>query len=358
MGALGVTALVIVSLAAVAGLLVLRQGAIRAEGARGTLLRHMAVAGIAAALSAVMYLADYGGSSRITLAIANGAMVCSPALIWVALTRVNGRAPAAVLVAIGLSAVTGLVAPFADTVVSGAVKVAALLLACALGGIETFSPPVSTLRGARIVRHVMLGYAAFCALRLSAAAILGYGAAFFPWGMVTQITTALGILCILAVGVGSWRMAAALDVGARPQPGAARVREWARARLDEGSAVTTCVLSLPDLALIRAAHGAARAESVEDALWRAAGETAPADCPVARIGRGRFLATMRTAQAQPSLVAALQRRFDDLTPLVAYEDLPEIRIEQLEIHDLATVDALLGRRHGSRLLGRIRVAHA
>lgn len=356
MGAFGVTVLVVVALAAVAGLLVLRHGAIHADGPRGTLLRHMAVAGIAAALCAVMYLADYGGASRVTLAIANGAMVCAPALIWVALTRVNERAPAAVYTAIGLSAVTGLSTPFTDLAVSATIKVAALLLVCALGGIETFTAPVSTLHGVRVVRVVMFGYAVFCSLRLSAAAVLGYGSAFVPWGLVTQITTVLGILCIVAIGVGSWRMAASLERDAPPQLGAAEVRRWAQAQWSAGTEVTACILSLPDLALIRAAHGAARAESVEDALWRAARDTAPVGSPVARVGRGRFVAALPRAAAQPRLAGELRRRFDELTPLVAYEDLPEIQIEQFEVTDVSGIDALLARRGTGRQRSRVHIA--
>lgn len=353
MGELGVGALVAVSLTAVAGLLLLRRGAIGDSGARGTLLRHMAVAGIAAALCAVMYLADYDGATPITLAIANGAMVCAPALIWVALTRVNERMPAAVHLALALSLLSALAVPFTDAVVSGTVKVAALLIVCTLGGIETFAAPASTLRGVRIIRTVMLGYAVFCGVRLSAAAVLGHGSVFVPWGAVTQITTLLGMVCIAAVGVGSWRMAAALDDDPPLRLSPARLRRWARERQSEGVELTVCTLSLPDLSLIRAAHGAARAESVEDALWRAARDTAPGDCPVARIGRGRFAVVLPTATASPERAAALRRRFDELTPLVAYEDLPDIEIRHAELTAEVGIDAVIGRARPSPQRGRV-----
>ncbi|MFT4212585.1 MAG: hypothetical protein QM626_12035, partial [Microbacterium sp.] len=279
---LGVSALVGVCLLVAGGILTARHGAIRDEGPRGALLRPVAVAAITALLCAVMYLADYNGASGLPLVIANGSMVLAPAMIWVAMSRAGGRSPLAVVVALSLTAVAAAATALAPGVVAGAVKVGALLVVCALAAAETCRSPVAGLRGARLIRAVMIGYAAFCALRMAISAAFGFAPAYAAWGAMTQLTTLLGVLAVVLSGAGTWLMAAHLgDADAHRAPGRDEIREWVRTRLEAGEPVVLFTLSLPDLPLIRAAHGAARAESIQAALRRAAVDVAPAGAPVA-----------------------------------------------------------------------------
>ncbi|MFT4212235.1 MAG: hypothetical protein QM626_10235, partial [Microbacterium sp.] len=80
-------------------------------------------------------------------------------------------------------------------------------------------------------------------------------------------------------------------------------------------------------------------------------DVAPAGAPVAACARDTLTVALPAAAVGAERTDVLQRRFDELTPLVAYEDLPRIGIAQEQVSDIATLDALIPPRRTRR--GRI-----
>ena len=92
MGVLDVVALVAaVIFAAIALVGISRSSADDRAATRGDLLRYTGVAALSALASGVLYAADLRGGGVFSLALAHGAMVFAPAVLWASLHRVNGR---------------------------------------------------------------------------------------------------------------------------------------------------------------------------------------------------------------------------------------------------------------------------
>ena len=356
MSARELATLATVCLVLAGAVLALRHDGFRDRGPRGLLLRYGAVAGMAAVLCAVMSVAEERGGPVLTVAIANGSMVFTPAVLWVALRRLNGRSRAAMGAALVLAGLVAVLAPVAGPVASSAARTIALAVVCLLGGLEAWTPPASRLAGAGAIRLAAVGYGLFCAARLLSVLWLGATAvstdgAFDPVTMFVSVA-AVAVLC---VGVG--RMAA--DLGRDGGAGHARIRDaatlraWAHERLAAEGTVRLAVLSLPDLPLIRTAHGRARAAAVEDALCGAARDVAPEGVPSAAVAEGVVVVPVLTGDATAAKGAALRRRFEERTPHIAYEDLPEIAVRIVDARDAEVLEGVLSpRRSRSAGTGR------
>lgn len=314
MSARELATLATVCLVLAGAVLALRHDGFRDRGPRGLLLRYGAVAGMAAVLCAVMSVAEERGGPVLTVAIANGSMVFTPAVLWVALRRLNGRSRAAMGAALVLAGLVAVLAPVAGPVASSAARTIALAVVCLLGGLEAWTPPASRLAGAGAIRLAAVGYGLFCAARLLAVLWLGATAvstdgAFDPVTMFVSVA-AVAVLC---VGVG--RMAA--DLGRDGGAGHARIR---------------------DAAALRA--------------W-AHERLAPEGVPSAAVAEGVVVVPVLTGDATAAKGAALRRRFEERTPHIAYEDLPEIAVRIVDARDAEVLEGVLSpRRSRSAGTGR------
>lgn len=353
MSATELSALLTVCLLATGAALALRTDGLRDRGPRGVLLRYAAVAGVAAVLCALMTLAAERDGPVLALAIANGSMVFAPAVLWVALRRLNGRSRSAMWVALALAGVVAAAAPLLGEAGSGIAKSVGLALVCVLASVEAWTQPVSRLVGARAVQAVAVGYGLYSALRVAAMICIGEDAVR-PGGVLTPVSTLVSVAAVAVLCVGIGRMAA--DLGRAGGAGHARIRDvsglraWVRTQLAAGNPVTIITLSLPDLPLIRIAHGSGRAASVEDALCRAVRELAPPSVPVAALPGGVVLVPLTAEDDVARQGMRLRRRFEEFTPLVAYEDLPEIAMGRIRPEDPEAFDAALrALRRGRRM---------
>ncbi|WP_460776066.1 hypothetical protein [Microbacterium sp. GXF7504] len=344
MSATELSALLTVCLLATGAVLALRTDGLRDRGPRGVLLRYAAVGGVAGMLCALMTLAEERGGTVLALALANGAMVFAPAVLWVALRRLNGRSRAAMAGALLLSGSVAATAPLLGGAGSGVAKSIALTVVCVLAAVEAWTQPVSRLVGARAVQAVAVGYGLYSALRVVAVSCIGDDAVR-PGGALSPVSTLVSVAAVALLSLGIGRMAA--DLGRAGGAGHARIRDvsalraWVRERFAAGEPVTLVTLSLPDLPLIRIAHGPVRAASVEDALCRAVREVAPETVPVAALPGGVVLVPLLPTEDNARQGMLLRRRFEESTPLVAYEDLPEIAVSRAEPGDEAAFEAYL-----------------
>lgn len=272
----------IVSIAAsaisVAALLVVGGRLRRDRGLRGDFVTYFGVGALAALVCAVMNILEATGGGAVAAAVGNATNILAPAALWAGARRINGRsaigALSGVASALGMLAVTFVIPLDSATLV----KTAGIALFSALAGAEILRAPARTFPGARSIGVALELFAGYNVWRLGVAGFAGMRSELWDTAASANLTSLVSAVTIVAVSVG------ALVMGRRlvddPAPGS---RLYARRRFAEEGAelrrrhptLVGLTLRLPELDLVRAAHGSAHADRMLAALADAAGESLP-----------------------------------------------------------------------------------
>jgi hypothetical protein len=295
------------SVIAVAALLVVGGRLTRDRGVRGDFVAYFGAGALAAMICAAMNIVEGVGGGAVAAAVGNATNVIAPAALWAGARRVNGRSAIGALTAAACGllvlAVTFVVPLDAATLI----KTAAIAVFCALAAVELRRAPMRTLAGSATIAVALGAFAVYNAWRLIVAATAGPFTTLWNTTASAGITSVASAVTIIAVSVGALRLGRRLldDPAPGTRTHARQVfRDATAALLAVHPSVTVLRLRLPDLDLIRAAHGSEHAERMLAALADAARAAVP-DAVAGVLSRDAIAVT---AAAMPEDAAARVRQ--------------------------------------------------
>lgn len=243
-----------VCIAVAAAMLFLAMPRIGTPGPLTLFLRFAAVSGVAAVGSSAMYFIYGAGGGRLVLAFGDVAMVSAPALLGVALCVLARRGVRrAVVAALSLAVLVGVVSltvPLPASLAVKAVGLTAACAACAAVVLRLRPEPVGPLR---LIAAVTGTYALFSAARVVVAGIAGWESPLYVAAFSFGPTTVLGAMAVLLIGAA-----------------AVRVRFGPRVERQRPPSVGGSVVAVGDWELASAAFGSHRLRQLVDDLRQAA----------------------------------------------------------------------------------------
>ena len=324
-------------------------GMVGREATRRDLLGYSGVAALSALVSGVGYIAEWGSTtSTTTLAIANAAMVFTPAMVWAAARRINGRPIADIIPAAGLCMVVGALT-FVTPGRSAAVKMIFIAVFCVVACVETRRTPLRDLPGSGIVATTTLAYAVYSTMRFTGALVLGSDSPTWIALFSSAATTLVSAVALAALTVAVFRMARALDdvpVAVTKVRRRATLRAEGLRMLRESGPLAAWTLCSTDDDLIRAAYGPDRAEAVAAAMEESARRTLPG-AVIRRLSQRGVVALVPARNVPPGAEERIRRVFAALSPHIAHGDLPDLRATRRSIRAGHELSRFIAGRPGS-----------
>lgn len=328
----------------------------RDRGLRGDFVVYFGAGAIAAMVCAAMNIVEALGGGAVAAAVGNATNVLAPIALWAGARRVNRRPAIGALsgaaVTLLMLAITFVVPLDSATLI----KTALIAVFGILAAVELRRRPLGGLPGARTMSAALALFAAYNAARLVIAAAAGMHSTLWDTLASAQITSLVSAATIVVVSVG------ALVLGRRllddPEPGTrthARrsFREDAVAQLTQHPLVAVRV-GLPDLDLVRAAHGHARSDALLEQVTDAARTHLPG-------GTAAVVSRDTVGALVPELAEADWRELRrTLTEALRDDDIgdPEVRWARATITTPEELDAFFrpgaGRVRGETLAARRR----
>jgi hypothetical protein len=325
----------------------------RDSGGIGTLVRFAAVAALLAVLSGLMYVAYAATGTLISLVLGNATMVLAPAMLWWGLRMLNGTAAIvgvvsliACLVAVGST----LIAP--GWIASG-IKVLLLACLCLLIGLETRRKPLSARRAAAPLAVVSVLYAVYCIGRLIVALVVGQSSELFTRAFGTEATTMVSGAVMIGFAVAVILLQFELAPARSISSSTTNVEQLGRALIEHGQSLTTYTMQLPELRLIRAAHGPEQARSVREALVAAIGASLPGAVLAGSRSGDAYIALSVAPPETPSVIEHIREEYAQRVPHVDGADTSSLVVDRQVITDLpGLLGALstLRSRHPERMV--------
>jgi hypothetical protein len=342
-----VGALAALAMIAIAVFVVRRAGMAGREATRRDVLGYSGVGVLSALTSGIAYTAAAGSNSDATLAVANGAMVFTPAMVWAAARRINGRPITDIVPAAGLALVVAALT-FVTPGQSAAVKVIFTAVFCAVACVETRRAPLRHMPGADIVAATTLAYGVYSAARLAGAVTLGLASPTWVALFSRTAATLVSMAALAALAIAVFRMAQALDdvpVAVTKARRRAALRGEGLRMLRESGPVAAVSLCSTDDELIRAAYGPDRADAVIAAIAEAARRALPGSARGRLSARG-VVVLVPARSIPPAAEDRIRRSFAALSPRIAHGDLPDLHVATRSIHGASELSRFLAERPG------------
>ncbi|MGP3535830.1 hypothetical protein ACTU3I_13610 [Microbacterium sp. RD1] len=336
------------SLLAVAGLIAVRARLRRDRGLRGELVTYFGGATLAAIVCAVMNMLEVVGGGSVPAAVGNATNVLAPALLWTGARRLNGRAVVGTVTASAsallMCAVTFVVPLDGATLL----KTGGIVVFSALTALEVRRAALGGMPGTRVIAAAMWSFAAFNAARILVAATAGMHSDVWNTFVSAEITSIVSAAVILLVGFGAVRLGRHLLDD--PEPGTrAHAREQFRVAADALLTAHPSVVGLrvriPELDLIRVAHGAQRADATVAALVEAARSGLPG-AVTGLLSRDTVGAIL--PDADDDVAGAVRARFARAVTTAGIDDVPELRIYRTGIAEAGQLEAFFDSRPARR----------
>ena len=324
-------------------------------GPRAELVRYMGVAAVAAMACSLANVAEMSGGGTFAAAVGNATNVVTVGLAWAGARRLNAR-PAIGAATVGAGGILMLGLTFVMALDDATLlKTGALAVFAVLAAVELRRRPVSELAGVGALTVTLIAYAAYNLPRLVVAGLAGMGSPLWQHTASTEITTIVSALAIVGMGLGSVRLGRELDDD--PAPGTRAhergvLRRTAEELLRSRAEVETLVVRIPEIALIRAAHSAARADEVVAMLVDAAHEALPG----ARAGvpaRDTVFVLVAASVAPADVEAHVRRAFAARMPRISYGDTPDLAFEHHRVADVQALSLLMESRRLRPGLGAV-----
>lgn len=322
---------------------VLGRGSLRRGGQRGDLVRLSAVSGAAALVCAVMNILEVTGGGVVAVAVGNATNVFAPAMLWATARRLNARREIGVVSA-GAASILMLAVSFVVSADDGIlIKTAVIAVFCVLLGVEARRPALRACAGSGLLAVSIFAFAAFNVSRLAVA--LGAGMHSWAWNTFAsaQVTSIASAAVILLMSVSLVRIGR--DLGDDPEPGT-RAYGWSVLRRDAASllsehpALVGLSIDVPELDLIRTAHGTDRADTVIETLVAATRAALPGSVAGVRT-RDTVVALLPADTDRAGLAQAVRDDFAHRIPQTGYDDVPDVRITHRGVASVAALDAFL-----------------
>jgi hypothetical protein len=322
----------------------------RLRGPRADLVRYSAVSGAAALVCAVMNILEATGGGIVAAAVGNATNVFAPAMLWAMARRLNARreigvisAGAASLLLLGVSFV---LSP-ADGIL---VKTAAIVAFSVLLAVEVRRGPVRTTTGSMTMAVSIAAFAAYNLWRIVVALTGGMDSLLWQSAASAEITSIVSAAATLLMSISLVQMGRGID--ARPEPGTRAyeqsvLRERARDLLAEHPELVGLTLEIPELNLVRAAHGPERADALVDTLLAATREALPR-AVAGTTDRTRVVALLPADIEWAGLARSVRDGFARHAPGAGYADTPDLRITHRGVGDASALDAFLDPRLSRR----------
>ncbi|MCJ1708292.1 hypothetical protein [Microbacterium sp. VKM Ac-2923] len=164
-------------------------------------LRFAAVSGVCAVGSSAMYVIYGAGGGPLSLVMGDVAMVLSPALMFVALSVLDGRGVArSSFTAGGLAAAVAVVSATVPLPGSLAVKALALAIACGATAWTAFRSSGPARGPLRLIAWTNAVFAVYCVARVVTGAVAGWESAVYLAAFSIAPATMLGALSVLLTG--------------------------------------------------------------------------------------------------------------------------------------------------------------
>jgi hypothetical protein len=324
-------------------------------GARAEMVRYFGMAAVAALLCGAMNVLEAAGGGTAAAAGGNATNVMAAGMVWAGARRLNRRrsvgAIGIVAGGIFLLGLTFLLSLDDATVL----KTAGLVAFALLGALECARRPLGDLRGSRLLTWTLGLYAAYNAVRIGVAVVMGSAALVEPGVVSPESTAIVSAVAIALVSASAVLMGRQLDDRASPgtrahDRGALR-REAARLITAHGSARVT-VIRVPEIDLIRTAHSVARGDEM---LRAAAGAVVDAlSQAVAGVpGRDTVFAVAPEGLSTDAVETGVRVAFARRMPLLDYDDAPELSFEHSVIRTVDGLSALMKHRRPRARPGRV-----
>lgn len=327
-----------------------RRGGVDRGGPRGELILYVGIAGVASLVCAIMNILEVLVGGVTSAAIGNATNVFAPAMMWACARRMNGRRGIGVVTAAASSllmlATTFVVALDSATLI----KTGAIALFAFLATVEFRRAPVRTRPGAASIAVALGVFGAYNVGRLVIAGSLGTGSGVWNALASAEATSIVSAVVILVVSIAALRLGRTLPDD--PEPGTrAYGRTSLRRRgldlLSGGDRFVGLTLRVPDLDLIRAAHGPERAEAVLTQLLSATRDALPT-AAAGSVSRDTIAVLLPGDAERAGIDREIAERFAARNPLGERAGTPDIRIVYRGVSDREQLTAFLGdagRRH-------------
>lgn len=182
-------------------------------------LRFAAVSGVCAVGSSAMYFIYGAGGGSLSLVMGDVAMVLAPALMFVALSTLDGRrAVGPSFTAGGLALVVAVVSATVPLPGSLTVKALALAAACAVTAWTAFRSNVPARGPLHLIAWTTAAYAVYCVARVVGGAAAGWDSAVYLAAFSFAPATILGALAVLLIGSAVVRLRSGPPPTERPEP--------------------------------------------------------------------------------------------------------------------------------------------
>jgi hypothetical protein len=344
-------ALVVVAVAVLLCLVLLPEpGKSEREQMLDGLVRYSIVAALCAVLSGLMYFAFATADARTSLAIADATMVLAPAMLWTALRRVHSSAVKGVAVALLGGIVTFVSTLVAPVDPASVVKLGLVAAFCVLILVESRRDELARTRASAAFTAVGAMYGAYALARAAIGATLGVSSELYVRAFSTPIATGVSVIAIAGAATGVWMLRRELGPRRVERPAADAVEAIGGELLRQNHPVISYLVELPELALIRIAHGAPVASEIAAAV-AAAIATARPDALVARSRIGdAFLVIEPWRRGAPSAIPAIRAAYEANAPVLEEGEAPELIVARRSLTTPAQLTELVSGLNPRRIL--------
>lgn len=332
-------------------LAVQRRVGLQRGGRRGEFVRSFGVAALSALVCAVMNVLEVAVGGVVAAAVGNATNVFAPAMIWAGARRLNERRDIGAVTA-GACALLMLAVTFVLTLDDATlVKTAGIAVFCVLAAVELRRPTLRSTAGALAIAIALFAFAVYNAGRIVIALTAGSGS--WAWNTLAspQVTSVASAVVILVMSAAAVPLGRALR--ADPEPGTREfefrhLREKALALLSDRAPLVGLTIRVPDLDLIRTAHGALRADDVVATARQAAVEAFP-DAAVGLLQRDAVAVVIPADTERAGIERMIHERFDHLMRSAGSTDVPDVRILHRGIADRDRLEEFLGAGRPARI---------